>query len=175
MVMRISLLLMVVLLFPPLAGAYTITLTRQDIQTQVERSFPITEENMFSSITLQSAKVDLQEGSDRLGLIVDAAVSALGGLEISGLVHVDGALKYVSQTGEFLLVDAIARSVDIAGVSEPIRMKAAELVTELMKDYFSKNPIYKLNPQTMAEAMVMKAIKSVGVKDGKLVVELGMP
>ncbi|MDH4183157.1 MAG: DUF1439 domain-containing protein [Nitrospinota bacterium] len=160
---------------PSAAGAYTITLTRQDVQSQIDPQFPITEETLFSSVTLKNPKLDLTEGSDRIGIIVDAAVSALGGIEAAGLVHIDGALRYVKETGEFLLNDATARSVEIEGLSGMARAKVAEMLTAVIRDYFDKNPIFRLKKDTIAEAMVMSALKSVTVKDGKLQLELGLP
>ena len=156
------------------AWAYVIELSPRDIQIQVEKKFPIMEETDFYTLTLKSPKVDLTEGSSRVGLIVNALVESLAG-DSSGVIHIDGVLKYVKEKGEFILADATARSVEIEGMSQMVRAAVTDLATQLVRDYFNKNPIYKLKPDTMGEAMVMSAIKSVEIRDGKLRVELGIP
>jgi len=162
------------MVFAAPAWAFVITLTQRDIQSQVEKKFPITEESDFYTLTLKNPKVDLQEGSGRIGLIANAAVATLMG-ESSGVIHIDGAIKYVRERGEFILGDATARAVEIEGMSAMVRQKVAELATEVLRDYFNKNPIYKLKADASAEAAIKSALKSVTVKDGKLQVELGLP
>ncbi|MDH5510054.1 MAG: DUF1439 domain-containing protein [Nitrospinota bacterium] len=170
-----SAILLTSIMLPGRAGAYTITLTGEDIQAQVEQNFPVEEKNMFSSLTLQNPRVELKEGTDRVGLVLDAAVKALGGIETNGVVHLDGALRYVRENGEFLLVDAVARKVEIDGASEVARRTVAQLITAALRDYFDKNPIYKFDPKDMTQVMIMSALKSVKVSEGKLMIEFAMP
>jgi len=162
-------------MFPGLAEAYTISISREDIQAQVARNFPVKEENMFSSLILQNPRVDLKEGSERVGLTVDAVVTALGGMETRGVVHLDGSLKYVREKGEFILADPVARSMEIDGVGDSIRRKMEEIVTAALQDKFNDDPIYKFDPKDMTQAMIMSALKSVKVTGGKLVIEFSMP
>ncbi|MDH5637492.1 MAG: DUF1439 domain-containing protein [Nitrospinota bacterium] len=174
LVMWLNIILASVML-PGRAGAYSVTLTKQDIQAQVEQNFPVKEKSMFSTLTLRNPRVELKEGTERVGLVVDAVVTALGDIRTDGVVHMDGALRYVREKGEFLLVDAIARKVEIDGASEMAQRTVADLITVALRDYFEKNPIYKFDPKDLTQMMIMSALKSVEVSDGKLVIEFAMP
>jgi len=164
-----------IVLIPTQAGAYTITLTLPDIQSQVEKNFPVTESSALYSLTLKNPRVELKEGSERVGLIVDTTMTALGIMATSGVVHIDGAIGYLRDKGEFLLEDAVARQVELEGISEPGQRQVAQIATMALREYFKKNPIYRLNPNDASEAVIKSALKSVKIQDGKLVVELGMP
>jgi len=155
------------------AWGITLTFTREELQESVQKKFPLEKGGKLLKLVLSDPKVDLKEGSGRIGISAGVAVEALGKAK-SGTVRVDGELEYVPEKGEFLLKDPKVLEVDAEGMKQTDKEKVAALATTAFKAYFAEHPVYRLKDGKMKDQLLKHTLKSFSVKDGKLVVEMGL-
>jgi Protein of unknown function (DUF1439) len=152
-----------------------VTLDRAALQRRIERMFPIVREGELVAVRLYHPQVIMTGHSDRIGLRMRVDSTAAEQFSVSGLATVDGVLRFASDTGEFYLDDASVRELQIDGVpalyAEQIRQLAAGVVRDLLRD----RPIYTLGQTGESKRIMGSEVKSISVRDGKLVVELAMP
>ena len=151
-----------------------VTLDRADLQRRIDRLFPIHRENELLSVRLYHPRVILTEHSDRIGLRmqVDAAAAQFS---VSGRARVDGVLRFANGSGEFYLDDASVEELEIDGVPSLYVDQIRQLADGVVRDLLQDRPIYTLGQSGEPKRLMGSDIKSVTVRDGKLIVELEMP
>ena len=148
-----------------------IVLTQSEIQEKAEKKFPVEERALIAKVRLEDPKVLLEEGSDRLGLELTARV-ILGPIEYPGRIGVDGRLHYDPKRGEFFLVDATVTRVNIPALEETYADQVREAASVALKGVLPNVPIYSLDSPREKSAKMF--IQSVRVKNGKVMVEMGL-
>ena len=173
--------MMLILLWPvtQLANAsdmnFIITLDRPDLQRRIERMFPIVREDQLVRVRLHHPQVILAEHSNRIGLRISVDATAVEQLSVSGLTRVDGMLRYSGDTGEFFLDDASVEELQIEGVPQLYADEIRQVADNVIRDVLHDQPIYSLGQMGESKRIMGSELKSVTVRDGKLIVELAMP
>ena len=152
-----------------------VTLDRADVQRRVERLFPIMRANELVTVRLHHPRVILSPHSDRIGLGVRIDAVAAEQFSISGHAAVDGVLRFAGTNGNFYLDDATVKDLRIDGVPTLYLGQIRQLAGGLLKDLLRDHPIYTLGQLGESKRIMGSEIKSIKVRNGKLLVELAMP
>lgn len=152
-----------------------ITLDRADLQRRIDRIFPITREDVLVTVQLQHPQVILTENSDRIGLRLQIDATAADQFSVSGLVRVDGVLRFKSKTGEFYLDDASVEELKLDNVAPVFQNQIRQIADGAVRDLLQDQPIYVLGQMGESPRIMGSELKSVTVRNGKLILELAMP
>ena len=146
----------------------TVTLGEDEIARKVAPLFPLKRSAIVASIELNHPRVLFEEGTDRIGVELDAIATVMEE-ERAGTAAVLGHLRYRAETGEFFLVDPEVVRLDIPDLPEehrePIRIATSAVVRAALPSI----PVHRVE-----NASQKAFIKSVDVKDRRVLVELGI-
>ena len=152
-------------------GKLTLDFSAQQIQEAIAPKFPA--ENCplpVTCIKLQNPKVTLADGSDRLSMSFDTAVSLLG-QPTTGTAVVSAKPRYQPATGEIFLDDSRIENLVFKGVSPKVLDAITQYGSALAKQSLERTPIYSFKG-AQAEKIARMGIADVRVVDGKLRVAL---
>jgi hypothetical protein len=157
---------------------FTITLSEADLQARLAEAPPFTRTLLgVVRVTLDSPRVSLVEGSDRVhaGADVDVRV-ALGRRELSaqGTVDASGGVRYHPETGEFFLTDPVVEGLSVPGFPPEHLPRARDAIGSALRVYFDRNPIYTLRPGDVRHAAARLLLRDVRVVDRRLVATLAL-
>ena len=158
----------------PAANAYTVTVGAPALQKAVEAYFPITRENALGAVTLSNPRVILRAGSRRIGLATDVKAAMPDQPPLTGNGVVDGEVAYDPVRHEFQLREPRVTSLAIDGMEGPFAAMIGSAVDAVTQDQFPVIVLYRLDEETLRQAPQLRMLKAIGVRDGALVLELGM-
>ena len=149
----------------------TIELTRADLQARLERDFPIEERLLIAALRLEDPEIKLDEGADRIGIELTAAVS-FGRRAYPGRVGVDGALHYEPDRGEFFLLEPELQRFDVPDLEPSAAKLLRDVTAGALVALLPTIPLYRLD--TTPERATKLFIKSVDVRAGRVRIEMGL-
>jgi Protein of unknown function (DUF1439) len=152
-----------------------IDLTQAELQGKLDPKFP--QEKcilVLACLEIRSPKIQLTEGSDRVGLAADF-VASLGSQKMPGTLLLTGKPRYVQHEGSFFIDDIQIREFKMSGnapdFEEVVRVRGPGLLKALMQG----TPLYTLKSDTKYGAFAKLALKSVLVVNGKLRITFAKP
>ena len=152
-------------------GKLTLDFSAQQIQEAIAPKFPA--ENCplpLTCITLQNPKVTLADGSDRLTMSFDTAVSLLG-QPVTGTAVVSAKPRYQSTSGEIYLDETRIENLVFKGVSPKVLDAITQYGSALAQQSLERTPIYSFK-NAQADKIAKMGIADVRVVGGKLRVAL---
>ena len=154
---------------------HTVRLTAADIQSQLETKFPVERSELIFTWRFTDPVVAIDSGTERVRLGVSVAVSSLGKEVVTSRAQVEGSVRYESSKGELFLDSPTARldELDVAGLPEKYRETAGKLIEKALQEYLARMPLYRLKSSDTKMLMVRRVLKSMRVRDGELLIELG--
>lgn len=152
-----------------------IALDRANVQRRVERLFPIVRADELVSVRLHHPRVILTAHSNRIGLGLRIDATAAEQFSVSGHITVDGVLRFAGPSGNFYLDDAGVKELQVDGIPTVYMAQIRRLADGVLRDLLRDHPIYTLGQLGEAKRFMGSEIKSIEVRDGKMVVKLGMP
>ena len=161
-------------LFSASLGATTLEFSQADLQNRVGPQFPI-QRNVFGvAINFTDPLVFLSENENRIGVELTVSVAASDTLKGKGRGKTDGTLVYKPATGQFVLTEPRLRNLKIENVPEDQQARVRETIDWVARNALSEIVVYQLTGQDFREKMAKQMLKSMEVKNGKLLVELEM-
>lgn len=157
-----------------LQEGFTVEITQQQIQTQIDPKFPIQKNYLVVNVTLSNPKVVLKDGSDRIFVGADVAVTVPTQPKGTGSTMLSGKVIYEKDQGAFLLTDLRVEDLKIQGISEQTVEKTKETLSQVAAQVLNRFPIYKFNEEDRAQKLAKGFLKSIEVRGGKLRVTLGL-
>lgn len=157
------------------AAAYTVEMTKQQVQEVVEIYFPVERVTPFFTLHLYRPLVFLEQKSDRIGLAFSIVVNVSGNMEGKGQAAFDGDLEYRRQTGEFYLHDPQIRRLDVHDFPADMTESLQQALQEIMGQSLPVILVYKLKDDDIGQRMTKSILSSVVVRNGKLNLELAAP
>jgi hypothetical protein len=157
-----------VLLYIKFAPDTSIDLTQTELQEKLDPKFP--QQKCFlavACIEIRSPKVQLTEGSDRVGLTADFGAS-LGSRRMPGNMAVTGKPRYVQHEGTFFLDDIQITEFKMIGNAPDFDEVVKVRGPVLLKSILQTTPLYTLKSDTKYGALAKLALKSVTVVNSKL-------
>lgn len=158
----------------PLSFEYKLEFNQTDIQTRINTMLPIKKETFVAVVTLDQAKVRLLENTDQIALDAELFVTSIAGINAQGQVSLQGSITYNSQQGAFYLNQAKITVLDIDKVPKEFIPQLKELAQSGLNQTLSKKPIYILKEDDMRHKLVKASLKSIEIKNKKLIATLGI-
>jgi hypothetical protein len=153
---------------------FTIEITQQQIQTQVQSRFPVQKSYLVANVTLSDPKVVLKDNSDRVFVGATVTVNVPTQRPGTGSTMMSGKVVYDKEQGAFTLSDMKVEELKIQGVSDKSVGQAREVVSTVGAEVLNRFPIYKLDQNDRAQKLAKGFLKSVDVAGGKLRITLGL-
>jgi hypothetical protein len=153
---------------------YTLEFTQVDIQKQIDAMLPIKKETFLAVVTLDQASVIFVENSDQLILDAKIFLSSIAGVNSQGSFIVQGGVSYNSAEGAFYFHQAKIIRLDIGGVPSELMVMLKDLAQQGLTQSLVKNPIYILKKDDMRQQIAKLQLKSVLIKDQKLIATMGL-
>lgn len=150
-----------------------VVFTAGELQKKIEKQFPITRKGALAKVELHHPAVFLDKNTQRIGLRVDMKIAPPLGKKFSGQMEFDADVEYRPEQGEFFLVDSRVRHFQLDDVPKIYQDMVSSLANETLKRYLEELPIYKLDENDFKESLAKLVLKSVVVKEGKLVLDVG--
>jgi len=132
-------------------ASLTFTFTPEELQQRVAEKFPTEQKLGFASVVFSNPVVSLSDSSDRIG-------------KLAG----DWRVRYESTKGALYLEDVNISKFDIDGMPASTREGILKVAQPVLRGYLQRVPVH-----TFRQRIDHGALKSVLVKDGKLVVTIG--
>ncbi len=151
-----------------------VVFTAGELQKKIEKQFPIARKGALAKIELRHPSVFLDKDTQRIGLRVDMKIAPPIGKKYSGQMEFDAGVEYRPEQGEFFLVDSRVRHLQLDEVPQIYQDMARSLTNETLKRYLEELPIYKLDESDFKESLAKLVLKSVAIKDGRLVLQMGL-
>lgn len=155
-----------------------IRLDETQLEASMGKSLPITKTYLWVfEVTLENPRVDLQSSATRIhaGLDVKVELGALGiGEAFEGHLMFSGGVDFDPETKEFYLINPLVEKLLVDSLPEANTEKVKEAFSEALSAYCSVNPIYELKASDARTLAAKTLLKSVVIKDKKLVLTLGI-
>lgn len=159
--------------------SYEMSMTQSELQARIDAMSPIKVEKFRVVVALSAPKIELSEGSSLFALSSPVEVSLPGGMaakageSIRGFAKIKGSLRYDASAGAFFVEQADVVEFEINGLPEEHKGRARALAQVAARRAFAERPVYVLRDDSVKQRLARAVLKSVVVKNGKLVATLG--
>jgi len=157
---------------------YVVELTQEQIQTELDARFPVEKGHLLVLVlTLSEPEVVLPEGSERITFGLSANVSIGVGEKpksLGGRGTVSTALRYNPENFSFYSTEPVIEQLEIQGIP----VKYVDIVNRIagraLCERLDRAPVYTLKENRLKELAARLVLKGVTVKNGRLVIILGI-
>lgn len=160
-----------------LGGDVVIRLSEAQVQTALDLRFPVAKTYLGRiSLAYHDPEVQLDEGSDRIGIGMSLTLSLGSGDDptaYSGRARLITGIGYDSDSALVLLEQPVLDSLSLGQLSVAYVEQASELARRLALDRLERIPIYDLREEGVGRRAARMVLKDVTVKDGELLITLG--
>lgn len=145
------------------------------IQERLDKKFPITKQYLvFLKLTLADPRVDLREGSNRIGFGLSAATNiSVDGDELAGRAHVTAGLRYDPERGSLFLVDPRVEALDISLLPEKYKDEVTQAASLATQEFLDDYEVYRLDQRDFIQAFPKLVLRDVAVQNGLLRLTFG--
>lgn len=161
-------------LFSASLGATTLEFSQADLQNRVGPQFPVQRSVLGIAINFTDPLVFLSENENRIGVELTVSVTASDTLKGKGRGMTDGTLVYKPATGQFVLTEPRLRNLKVENIPQEQQARVRETIDWVARNALSEIVVHQLTDKDFREKMAKQMLKSIAVKNGKLVVELEM-
>ena len=151
-----------------------IVFTQADLQSKVEKSFPVKKKKKLVKVELSNPDILLAAGSERIGMRLDIAAGLPGMGTVTGSAEADGDLVYRSEEGKIAITNSKLRQLDIGEIPSAYRKTVEAVAASLTRMYLSDVTIYTLNQDEFKESLAKLILRTIAIEDGRVVVEIGL-
>lgn len=153
----------------------TLRLDQADLQTRLERAFPIDTTRARTRLVLENPEVMLPADSDRIGVALDFRIDPPLMDEIESRATVMGGLRYDPSEAALYLDEPEIAELQLGSLQPENAERLRSLTESVMRRALSVFPVYRLDRRTLGEFATEHVLRSVAVEDGRLLIELGLP
>ena len=163
---------------------FTLRLSQETLQSQLEKNFPLSMEEPASA-QLKDPVLILTADSDRIGLRVsiegELPGKPLPGLpgpkpnkRFEGTIEVSGFIRYDAKQGGIHLDSPAVDAFSVGQMPEALAKAMGNGVEKLLMVYLKQNPVHQLSNDQRLQAAGKTILKDVRVNDRHLLVSLGL-
>ena len=163
----------VALLSTPL-DATVLEFTQADLQARVGPQFPMQRNLLGIAVTFADPLVLLSETENRIGVELTVSVAVSETIKGRGRGMTDGVLVYKPAAGQFVLTEPRLRNLKVENIPQEQQARVRETIDWVARNALAEIVVYQLTDKDLREKMAKRMLRSVEVKNGKLVVELEM-
>lgn len=157
------------------ASAYTVELSKGELQSYVNAYFPLQQATPFSKLTYSKPAVVLNSQTNRIGLEVTVRAEMPGMIPVEGRGQIDGKLEYRNETNQFYLHDPKLNNIRFANTDYQLANTVQQIVSNISQQALPVIFVYELKDEDLREKMAKSVLKSVTVHNGKLLLDVALP
>lgn len=131
-------------IFAPLAYAYDLVVTEEQIQTTLNDRLPFARQSQFMTLTIQRADIDLLGNGSRVGMVNDFILTTTVGLQSRGTITAEGDVRFDDGEDSFYIDNPQVIDVDIEGIPAMYRNSVINLAQQTLAPAISGQPVYTL-------------------------------
>lgn len=154
-------------------AAYVTGLSDTQIQNVLENYFPLNEYAAFARVSLYKPKVQLQDGSKGVILIIPVVANVAGGEVRRGHVTVLVNLTYKPLTGGIFFTQPKIQQFEISGVDETMLADLRVIVKSMGENSLPVVRIYAVKERDLNHSLAKSTLKSSVIENGRLRLEFG--
>lgn len=151
---------------------YQVEVTQEQLQQQISKMMPVTQEKMYVTVTLSDPVLELGIDGNKLGMFSNVGITVPGGIKGTGRAKVTGNISYKKETGEFFFYKPTVAHIEIDQIPSEFHSNIKELAQYALNSAIRNKPIFKLSDNDPQQKMAKSMLKSVDVKPGKILVTL---
>ena len=148
--------------------------TKEDLQSKLTKKFPRKEKHPLMSVTFSNPEILLEPGAHVMGIQLDVKMAPRLGKQLMGRVLAEGEIEYRPQHGEFFIVNPKLRKIEFENLKEKYEKDVRSISDRIVEQYLSEVPVYRLDQRDFKQKVAKLVLKSVEIKDGKLVIVIGL-
>ena len=148
--------------------------TRDDLQAKLTKKFPRKEKHPLMAVTFSNPQILLQPGADAMGIRLDIKVAPRLGKQRKGRVVAEGNIEYRPKDGEFFIVNPRVLAIELENLKQKYQKSVRSVADRIVEQYLSEVAVYRLDQTDFKQKVAKLVLKSVDIKDGKLVVVVGL-
>ena len=157
---------------------YVFRFSEADLQDRLNAAMPVRKTYLFIFvIVLDNPRVTLIDGTERVHGGLDITLNLYRedvSVPLGGAIDVSGGIRYDSATGQLFLTDPAIEHVAVQGMPAGEAEIANKALTWALGEYYRERPIYTLSYTDVRQAAAKLVLKNVVVKNGELVITLGI-
>ena len=171
-----KLILLVLILSSPMLQAlsYTTEISESELQSRLTKLMPITKKYFFSELTLFEPNIDLIGGNNQVSLSGKVILKLTNKLKAKGNVKIRGQLSYQPESGTFYFKEPMIEELVFDQLPEKYQAKARLIIQTGTVQILNKMPVYQLKDDKLSHAIAKSSLKSLVVKEDRLLVELAL-
>ncbi len=166
----ISIILLISTINNTVHAGFEIEITQQQMQAMAEKQFPIHKITLLTNITISNPQLSLVE--KRLALQVDVLAKFPNQTQSQGSAKIDGALGYLANKGEFLIMQPNLVDLTINGLNSPGNKLLKGILSQQLVEQIKHVVIYRLDDKRFRDRMAKKNLKSIQIRDGVLYADM---
>lgn len=154
------------------ALAQDISFTKENLQAELDRYTPITEQQDFFALTIKEPVLDLLSHQQRLSIRSAVHINTIFGTAHQGWIKVDGKLRYQRSNHSFYIDDPRITEFHFADLPTAFKPQVQALVEDVLAKAVTDYPLYTLSDKSFEESMAKMMLKSIVIKDNAVVAAL---
>lgn len=162
-------LLLLLLLYCSAPLRMEVLIAPESIERSIAGAFPLAEELSILTLEVTDPQIVLEEGADVIGLRLVVRVSIALLAEAKGSLMIVGKVRYVVEESTFYLREPRIRDLTIPGLDERYVAPVETAINAALGIALTDIPIHEFEG-----GATRMFLKSVVVRDGQIVAELGM-
>lgn len=155
------------------AFTYNMVITEQELQKKVSAMMPLEKQKRYYSVVISDPEVELISETNEIGLFANLDLVILGNMKGAGRANIKGTISYDAKKGAFFFRDAKIVSLSIDQVPQQYEPMIKKLIQKALGKVLAKNPVYKFKDDNIKHKLAKSVLKSIEVKDDRLLITLG--
>ncbi len=156
------------------AGLLYVDLSASELQTQLERAFPMRSCALEVACTrFSEPRLQLAEGANRLQFSSALRIE-LGPLQLPGSIALSGTPRYDKQQAAFFLDALKVEQLSISGLAPELTQRLQTQGGPLLQPLFDRIPVYRIDADSMRGALLRRSLRGVSVTHGALRATFGV-
>ncbi len=148
--------------------------TSEDLQAKLTQKFPRKEKHPLMAVTFSNPEILLEPGADAMGIRLEIKMAPRLGKQRKGKVVAEGGIEYRPQRGEFFIVRPKVISIELDDLKGKYEKSVRSVADRIVEQYLSEVAVYRLDQKDFKQKVAKLVLKSVDIRDGKLVVVVGL-
>ncbi len=152
-------------------GRFVIKVEESEIQRKVNERFPIAREALIFRAAVESPRVHLSAGSQRVELELQVTAAVAGRTVARASALVSGGVRYLEEGAVFVLTDPRVERFDASRVPHRFEERLRSALDRVVSEVLPAVPLHRLREdQRVARALLKRA----WIEEGTLHLELGL-
>ena len=148
--------------------------SRDDLQAKLSGQFPLEKKKRLMKFRFSEPELLLVPDSERIGMRIAVEAKIPGVSSVKGVMEADGEIEYHPETGEFTIARGRLVDLDMQGMPKRGAKTFEEIAATVVKNHLSSITVYELDQKDFKQSLAKLMLKSVQVKDGSIVVGVGL-